>query len=53
MSHGNQLKDLAIIVNGGLTDYIAIRKAAFREAATPKSFLKNLFGVRCSYVEVA
>lgn len=44
MNHRDQIKDLATTVNGGLTVYIAIHNAIFRDAATFKSFLKNLFG---------
>ena len=45
MNHRDEIKGLAKTVNGGLTDYIAIHNAIFREAATFKSFLKNLFGM--------
>jgi hypothetical protein len=44
MNHRDEIKDLAQTVNDGLTVYIAIHNAIFREAATFKSFLKNLFG---------
>jgi len=44
MNYRDQIKDLATTVNGGLTVYIAIHNAIFRDAATFKSFLKNLFG---------
>ena len=42
--HKDEIKDLAMTVNGGLTVYVAIHNAIFRDAATFKSFLKNLFG---------
>ena len=44
MNHRDQIKDLAMTVNGGLIAYIAIHNAIFRDAATFKSILKNLFG---------
>lgn len=44
MNHRDQIKDLAMTVNGGLTAYIAIHDAIFEEAASVKSFLKNLVG---------
>jgi len=44
MNQRDEIKDLAMTVNGGLTVYIAIHNAIFRDAATFKSFLKNLFG---------
>ncbi len=39
-----QIKELAMAVDGGLTVYIAVHNAIFRESATFKSFVKNLFG---------
>ena len=44
MNYRDQIKDLVLTVNGGLTIYIAIHNAIFRESASFKSFLKNLFG---------
>ena len=44
MDHRDEIKDLAMTVNDGLTVYIAIHNAIFRDAATFKSFMKNLFG---------
>ncbi|MCB4792747.1 MAG: hypothetical protein LHV68_12805 [Elusimicrobia bacterium] len=44
MNYKEEIKDIAITVNNGLTVYIAIHNAIFRDAATFKSFLKNLFG---------
>ena len=44
MNHKDQINDLAMAVSGGLTVYIAVHNAIFRESATFKSFLKNLFG---------
>jgi hypothetical protein len=44
MGHRDQIKDLAMTVNGGLTAYIAIHDAIFEEAATVKSFLRKLSG---------
>lgn len=44
MNHRDQIKDLAMTVDGGLTVYIAIHNAIFQDAATLKSFLKNLLG---------
>jgi hypothetical protein len=44
MNNRDQIKDLAMTVNSGLTVYIAIHNAIFRDAATLKSFVKNLFG---------
>lgn len=45
MNHRDDIKNLAMTVNEGLTVYIAIHNAIFRDAATFKSFLKNLFGM--------
>lgn len=39
-----QIKNLAYSVNDGLTIYITIHDKIFKEAATFKSFLKNIFG---------
>lgn len=39
-----QIKNLALEVNAGLTIYIAVHNKIFNEAATFKSFIKNLFG---------
>jgi hypothetical protein len=39
-----QIKNLALIVNDGLTAYITVHDKIFKEAATIKSFLKNIFG---------
>jgi hypothetical protein len=44
MSHRDQIKELALAVNDALSAYIAVHDAIFREAATFKSFLKNLVG---------
>ena len=44
MNNRDQIKDLAMTVNSGLTVYIAIHNAIFRDGATFKSFVKNLFG---------
>lgn len=44
MNHRDEMKDLAMTVNDGLTVYIAVHNSIFRNAATFKSFLKNLFG---------
>ena len=40
----DQIKNLAFMVNDGLTAYITIHDKIFKEAATFKSFLKNIFG---------
>jgi hypothetical protein len=45
MNRRNEIKDLAKTVNSGLTVYIAIHNAIFRDAYTFKSVLKNLFGM--------
>jgi hypothetical protein len=39
-----QIKNIAYSVNDGLTAYITIHDKIFKEAATLKSFLKNIFG---------
>jgi hypothetical protein len=39
-----QIKNLAFTVNDGLTAYITIHDRIFKEAATFKSFFKNIFG---------
>lgn len=39
-----QIKNIAYSVNDGLTAYITIHDKIFKEAATFKSFLKNIFG---------
>lgn len=39
-----QIKNLAYLVSGGLTAYITIHDKIFKEAATFKSLLKNIFG---------
>ncbi len=39
-----QIKNLAYSVNDGLTAYITIHDKIFKESATFKSFLKNIFG---------
>ncbi len=44
MSHKDQIKNLAMTVDGGLTVYIAVHNTIFQDAATFKSFLKNLLG---------
>jgi hypothetical protein len=44
MSQRERIKNLALTVNGGLSAYIAVHNAIFEEAATVKSFLKNLSG---------
>ena len=40
----DQIKNLAFTVNDGLTAYIKIHDKIFKEAATFRSFLKNIFG---------
>ena len=37
MTYKNQIKDLAMIVNGPLTAYIAVHNRIFQEAADPFS----------------
>ena len=44
-NYRDQIKNLAFMVNDGLTAYIAIHDKIFKEAATLKSFLKNIFGL--------
>jgi len=44
MNHRDEIKDLAMTVDVGLRVYIAIHNAIFQDAASFKSFLKNLFG---------
>ncbi|MBN1515272.1 hypothetical protein JXA32_01760 [Candidatus Sumerlaeota bacterium] len=44
MNYRNEIKDIALTVNDGLTAYIAVHNAIFRDSATFKSFLKNLTG---------
>ena len=39
-----EIKNIAYSVNDGLTAYITIHDKIFKEAATFKSFLKNIFG---------
>jgi hypothetical protein len=45
MAYKDQIKELAMTVNGGLTVYIAIHNKIFEEAATLKSVFKNIFGL--------
>ncbi|MEI7982287.1 MAG: hypothetical protein WCI71_11590 [Bacteroidota bacterium] len=40
----DQIKEIAYLVNEGLQNYIYVHNLIFKEAATLKSFLKNLFG---------
>ncbi len=44
MSYRDQIKVLALVVNDGLSAYIAVHDAIVREDATFKSFLKNRVG---------
>ena len=44
MNHKDQIKDLVMTVDGGLTVYIVVHNAIFQDSATFKSFLRNLFG---------
>lgn len=44
MSHKDQLKDLAMTANNGLTVYCAVHDSIFAEAGTVKSLFKNLIG---------
>jgi hypothetical protein len=44
MNYRDEIKELALTVNGGLTVYIAVHDEIFHEAATLKSLLKNIFG---------
>lgn len=48
MSRRDEIKELALAVNDALNAYIAIHDAIFREAATFKSFLKNMLGLGVS-----
>lgn len=43
-NYREEIKNLAHLVNDGLTAYIIIHDKIFKEAATFKSFLKNIFG---------
>jgi hypothetical protein len=43
-NYRDQIKNLAFTVNDGLTAYITIHDRIFEEAATFKSFLRNIFG---------
>jgi hypothetical protein len=40
----NQIRNLSLLVNDGLTAYITIHDKIFNEAATLKSVLKNILG---------
>lgn len=42
-SYKEQIENIAIEVNAGLTIYIAVHNKIFNEAATFRSFIKNLF----------
>lgn len=44
-NYRDQIKNLSFMVNDGLTAYIAVHDKIFKEAATLKSFLKNIFGL--------
>jgi len=44
-NYREQIKNLSFVVNDGLTAYITIHDKIFKEAATLKSFLKNIFGL--------
>lgn len=39
-----QIKNIAYLANDGLTAYITIHDKIFKEAATLRSFIKNIFG---------
>ena len=43
-NYRDQIKNLAFMVNDGLTAYITVHDKIFKEAATFKSLLKNIFG---------
>lgn len=43
-NHQQEIKELAWAINDALTSYINVHNLIFNEAATFKSFLKNLFG---------
>lgn len=43
-NYREQVKDIAYLVNDGLTAYITIHDKIFKEAATLRSFIKNIFG---------
>lgn len=44
MQHKDQIKDLAVMVNEGLTIYITLHNKILKESGTFRSFLRNLFG---------
>jgi hypothetical protein len=44
MAHKDEIKSLAMSVDGGLTVYIGIHNAVLRDSGTLKSMLKGLFG---------
>src|SRR5207245_87952 len=44
MSHRAEIQELAMNVGQGLTAYVAVHDAIFRNAATLKSLVKNLVG---------
>ncbi|MCK4820455.1 hypothetical protein KA005_32120 [bacterium] len=44
-NYQDQIKSLSLVVNDGLTVYIAIHDKIFKEAATIKSLFKNLLGL--------
>lgn len=44
MNNKDQIKEIAYLVNIGLKNYIHVHDHIFNEAATIKSFIKNLFG---------
>ena len=39
-----QVREIAMVVSGGLTVYVAIHDKIFREAGSLSSVFKNLFG---------
>jgi hypothetical protein len=43
-NHVRQIKELALTVSDSLSSYITVHDAIFRDAASFKSLLKNLFG---------
>jgi hypothetical protein len=43
-NYRDQIKNLAFMVNDGLSAYITVHDKIFKEAATFKGLMKNIFG---------
>lgn len=52
MNNSFELQDLAVKVNTGLRNYIAVHNLIFKESATFKSLIKNIFGKGISNEEL-